>query len=129
MKYVWIRTVGAFWKVTDLLKVEPQEIYYFCQPQCKTTQNVIKTFVIGVQFFSRFLFSVIVGSCVLASTTVTAAKRPLCFSSTIVTKTPHEYIRVTYDYIRVTRVHTGTHRWHTNTYEYLQLTFESNTST
>ena len=35
-------------------------------------------------------------------------------SAPIVTKTPHDYIRV----------HTGTHRWHTNTYEYMRVTYE-----
>ena len=34
----------------------------------------------------------------------------------IVTKTPHEFIRVTYDYIRVT-------------YEYIRVTYESHTRT
>ena len=52
-------------------------------------------------------------------------------NSTIVTKTPHEYIRVTYDYIRVTykniRVHIDGILVHTGkirvTYEYIQATY------
>ena len=59
---------------SDLLEEEQQKIYYFSQPQGKTTYNVIKT-------FSLFIYSR-PGNCVLASPTATAAKISLCFRST-----------------------------------------------